>query len=577
MKSYDHKNISAKDNIPLEDGLILWKILHTRIIGSHAFIPNEHYVFHDVLSDPHYTRTTKNRLLELYDSTERDQSKCIKLLGEILPEVKCFLSLNSEMEATDDVSQKIKLLNQYLNDGFLLKPVDAPALIKQYEAYPDLIRFFIQHEACTSLHLIHIFKNRHVYMEYATLCLNQEKFTAYPMEYITHAGESFSDSCLAHLKNASANHAAREPDAVIDFIQLFLTIRPTLITSIDLTSLYLNIINWYTSKAIHSNLNHQSFTIDDADTDAKKSMFVLQEALILIINHKEFQFLPEERQYRYASTDTTAQRNTFYSSNYGLYFGAKNGCKKIFDTYYIHEDTPSDAKKFALMHLKEHGHSALLDDITYPLFQAGYYDIRLVTFIFAMNELAINKDIQHYTLTFCLKIISLECSSTLLNTFRLPPTYKMKTPLTLFKQAVISYEWLITRGKVAIYNYLDNANEDNAPSEKGKHRATSFIEIFICDTYSTGCKMMAFSALMHEKTREANRLKENYLKRVMGCYSDKINKAAIQFANENHLNLEVFSDTLIAYIHDKVKFNPDEKTFLRQCNAYDKNETCLVM
>lgn len=77
-----------------------------------------------------------------------------------------------------DSAKKIDILEEYLMNGHQISPESAARFVEINHADANLVRFFIQHDACGTIHLIHIFRACSVSIcfsrEYGMLCLEQE-------------------------------------------------------------------------------------------------------------------------------------------------------------------------------------------------------------------------------------------------------------------------------------------------------------------------------------------------------------------------------------------------------------------
>ena len=106
-----------------------------------------------------------------------------------------------------------------------------------------------------------------------------------------------------------------------------------MLTSFDLEMFSCFMISAHTAITHHGN-EDQFKKLDIATETVESGLIVLQDALLLIINHPAYQYL-------YSSHDLELEDNILYP----FYFAAKYGCEKIFTLFYFHEDTHESARK----------------------------------------------------------------------------------------------------------------------------------------------------------------------------------------------------------------------------------------
>ena len=90
----------------------------------------------------------------LLNAEEMKESQRCDVLSQIVPEVSLIIIL----QVLDDTPEKIKLLDHYLTIGEQIRPENMDIFIVANSDYPEIIRFYIQHDLCTTINLIHIFK-----------------------------------------------------------------------------------------------------------------------------------------------------------------------------------------------------------------------------------------------------------------------------------------------------------------------------------------------------------------------------------------------------------------------------------
>jgi len=486
-----------------------------------------------------------------------------------------------------DPSKKIKILNHYLKKGYRIKPKQAVEyIIDSNRSCPEFIEFYIQHPACTTIHLIHFFKefiSDHE-MHYAAFCLKQEKFTHDRKVYQEHASESFSDTVYKFVSSyPTINPTLSHIHHVENLFTLLFKNYQTMLKSNDLDKFSDLFIEKYNSTQENiANYSKANYYIDTAADQIQASIF--QQALLHIVSHPEYQYLPSSE----PNDNRTRLDYPWEKYKYPFYFAAHNGCKEIFSYFYCHEDTPSSERIKAITLLKKAGHEKLLISILEDSYKL-YYEKNVSLFILISNQ-QLNHDLKYYIFDTFIQLTRDKYISLLRQTNESPTIHNHHS--AFFQKQPISHEWLITRALVKIKDYIYHANRAKTINiNKGHNRSVSFSRIFENKTLSTDFKMLALYALMHE--RSANPFKKLEIQKcvepAIAPYLTIIENTAMQYAERYQQNLENLADNLIELIHRK---NPEnvmnligdhffdeirEDTLLDIIKSDDENQNCLVM
>jgi len=469
-----------------------------------------------------------------------------RILDYIQNKISILGYIQNEIENTSDISKKLQLIydNAYRLDSSIL------------DFY---LSDCIQDPACTTSDLAKGFKNftsAYKMDQYAILCLKQENFPQNRETYLQHAGEYFFNTMsryISHLNivNSIVMHN-RLPDleCIYNMEELFALV----------FNYYQNMLN---GDELHqlSNLlirTYNSFRVVQPTTVWEKSITFFQNAFLLIMNHAEYQYLP-----------STACSDLFT-------FSAKEGCEEIFLKFYSHEGILASEKSNAIQLLKEHHHENIIINIADDLYQSFYKEV-VVTFLLS-NDL-LNNDIRKYIINIFAQAARQEYSECLINTNEPPKIYQDNRFLpTLFQKYPIDSEWLLTRAVIKLRDYLINSGKNKI--DKGVNRAFSFIYIFQNINLSTGFKMMALYALMHEKSNLLGKLTiQKFVEVAVQPYSDFIKNAAMDYANKYKQDLDSLADNLINYIHTQEKcylFLIDTSEDVLILNIKE-NQNCLIM
>ena len=111
-----------------------------------------------------------------------------------------LIRIEDQLNSTDDVFKKIEMLDTYLkNDGVIISHI----IFSLNDDHSDLIRFYIQHDACPAEHLIEAFQKYLTSdkLDLAILCLKQENFPRDRKIYQKFSNESFSDTICGYVSN----------------------------------------------------------------------------------------------------------------------------------------------------------------------------------------------------------------------------------------------------------------------------------------------------------------------------------------------------------------------------------------
>jgi len=457
-----------------------------------------------------------------------------------------------ELDDTYDVSEKFQII--YENFDWLS--------LKEKEFILDLyLTDCIQDPACTTSHLVQGFTKfaSAIKMEqYTTLCLKQAIFPHDRETYFQLAGVSFFNTIYDYFSRLQYELPVLlpVPKQIHNMEELFALIfnhYQEMLNGDELHQLSTLLIS------VHSYFR-KSLSINDS----VKCNALLQNALLLIANHPAYQYLPE-------FLPSSSNPNLFT-------FSATYGCKEIFFKFYSHEDIPASEKKEAIQLLKVFKHENMLRNIADDLYQSFYKEV-VVTFLLSNNLL--NNDIRKYIINIFAQAAHQEYLDCLLGTNEPPKIYQDKHFLpTLFQKQPITPEWLILRTTIKSRDYLSRAHFSRRKIDKGIIRARSFIDIFENTNLSTGFKMMAIYALMHEKSNLLGKLEiQKCIEPAIEPYLVFIKNAAVDYANAYKKDLDSLADNLVAHIHNGTYCTNfltkiEENVFLK---AIDDNQNCLIM
>ena len=157
-----------------------WNSLNQNSIDESINAIKEHYAYR------YSTEDKKNLINEMLESKmahilkeleteaniEDEELRRINILNRIFPEAGLIFKL----KLIQAESEKIIMLDEYLKNELEINPFNAAEFVDSNGKFPELIKFYIQHNSCTTTHLINIFEKCWV-RKYASLCLEQEKFT----------------------------------------------------------------------------------------------------------------------------------------------------------------------------------------------------------------------------------------------------------------------------------------------------------------------------------------------------------------------------------------------------------------
>ena len=339
------------------------------------------------------------------------------------PNNQLFQSTMTKVHQLTDPQRKIEILEHVFNNGLQIKPVDT------YWMGWDIvtIKFFINHESCTTEHLIHLFENCKYDPASSLLCIEHPKFPTCRDEYIKHRGRSLSSTFSDYFNNISD---IKYQGYLANLIQLVFKKCPQLLNQKEL-------------KSLEENLHVYSKEIEK-----KKE----EDMLFHISSHPEYTFVLSE-------FDLKCAKN--HPSSYTFYLAAKNGYKEIFYLFYFHQDTPDEAKKYAIQLLCENSQTNLIKNISY-LVVRSHHEINLLTFYISMmrseNQLLHNmNELILLIMNTFIKAELLECNSSMQDTYKLPAYYKnTKIIPTLFQKNPVNANLMVPDKKQAMDDELEN-------------------------------------------------------------------------------------------------------------------------
>jgi len=443
-----------------------------------------------------------------------------------------LIRIENQLTGTDDVFKRFELLDNYLkNDGVIISHF----IFSLNDDYLDLIRFYIQHEACPAEHLIEAFQ-KYLFetgkLDLALLCLKQENFPRDRKIYQKLSDKSFSNTICEYVSDIQKMPSGSQFQSLHDLLILIFKEYQSMFTSNDLEMCSFVFMRAYGLLKIFEIYNEKLNSFKDI--------------LSLIVNHPEYQYLPSSEPEYF-----TDVRDWVWSPHsYPFYFAANEGCKEIFIPFYSHEDTPASVKINAVKLLKDKHHEDVLVDIADDLSKQFYKETAII--LLMLKDDLLNNDINKYIIHLLMQVVRQEYADGLLKTNELPIIYQRKNNVspTFFQKQPISLEWLITRSAVKIKDYVCYENGNTHASKKGMNRGVSFLHILNNKYLSIGCKMMALYALLHEKSRLFNSLKiQDTLLPAIELYLPVIEKEARTYAEKHAYDLDSLSDNLINFIH----------------------------
>lgn len=304
-----------------------------------------------------------------------------------------------------DEQQKIQILSAYFEQGYHISPESVVAILSEQKNCYAFAKFLIEHESCTSIHLIHIFdyyvSSNEIYLK---LVLQQKKITVTPEEYTMHKKRSFSNAC-SHI-----------PDTVdkISIMQLILNNCSSLMTSEHLNCFYNRLI-----EASRTRKNTE-----------KEIPYDIHNAMLQIVQHPNFKL-----EFRKSDLSPNVIKYILLTPH-PFYFAATAGWMDIFMHFYLKENIPDEARNVAFLMLHKHGHDNLINQFAFDQFKL-FGENKFVLFIaIALTNKLCERDVLVYTFGLFMNSVCSEIVSSLTTTGTLPEIYKNKkvTQPTLFAE-----------------------------------------------------------------------------------------------------------------------------------------------
>jgi hypothetical protein len=462
----------------------------------------------------------ETKLFELLVSNETNVLKREDILREIFPEVTQWLILKDEMANTFIAEERIAILKHALDKGFELSAEDTPLLlsIENSQDYPEVIKFFFDHESCTAKHIMS-FLNRYrsTSEELSMLTITHPKFPSTREEYVALRRWNILGF------GPKYSYSKKDPIALFQTAIIMLTHRPKLISFAELKGLRRAFVNTY----------HYY----DCPAEIKP---ILRKGIYLVCNHPETSLLYSDDQY-----------NRDYGK-YGYDFfeeAATCGDVNLFDLIYSHEDTTNEAREKCLKVAIANKDAGFINDFSFGLTKVHYEKHLTLFFLGMMNTNELPKELILLISKIFIDSAQDECITSITINKKLPSSYTKENnhALTLFQKIPVSDEWLIERVIIGIQNYLD---AKPTPTEKGKNRGVCLIRLLENASLSTSCKLMIADTALSEETYSESRVKQ-YLNKVVGQYTCAIKKIAVEYADGLNLDLKKLGDNLTYYIHKK--------------------------
>ena len=185
--------------------------------------------------------------------------------------------------------------------------------------------------------------------------MQQKKFSTSPEEYKKHAKQSFAYACSVI------------PDSVdeISFIKLVLENCSSLMTCDDLRCFSIKLMNFTRLMQI-KNVNTP---LDD------KSISRVHDAMLLIVKHSEY-----ENTYRESELSPSVLNYNLRINPNPFYFAASFGWMDIFMHFYLHAETPDEARSIAFLTLHKYGYNDLINQFAFDQFKL-FAETRFALFI----------------------------------------------------------------------------------------------------------------------------------------------------------------------------------------------------